>query len=96
MVSHDTDDPPRGSVLVVRTLAPGIGPLLTRLNGVVAETGSVLAHLAILARENSVPTVVGHAGAVDEFREGETITVDGRTGQVSRAGDEGDEGEDPS
>ena len=43
-----------------------------------------------------MPTVVGHAGAVDEFREGETITVDGRTGQVSRAGDEGDEGEDPS
>lgn len=81
-VTHDTDDPPAGSVLVVQNLSPGIGPLLTRLQGVVAETGSVLAHLAILARESGVATVVGHAGAVDEFPEGKVIAVDGDTGQV--------------
>ncbi len=81
-VTHDTDDPPAGSVLVVQNLSPGIGPLLTRLEGVVAETGSVLAHLAILARESGVATVVGHVGAVEEFPEGTTIDVDGDTGQV--------------
>lgn len=81
-VTHDADDPPAGSVLVVRTLAPGIGPLLPRLSGVVAETGSVLAHLAILARERGVATVVGHAGALDDFAEGVVITVDGTSGRV--------------
>ena len=51
-VTYDADDPPPGSVLVTTTLTPGLGPLLSRLNGIVAETGSVLSHLAILARES--------------------------------------------
>ena len=42
---------PTGSVLVTTTLTPGLAPLLPRLEGIVAETGSVLSHLAILARE---------------------------------------------
>ncbi|HZA77762.1 MAG TPA: PEP/pyruvate-binding domain-containing protein, partial [Acidimicrobiales bacterium] len=57
-VTYDADDPPAGSVLVTTTLAPGLGPLLSRLQGIVAETGSVLSHLAILAREAGVATVV--------------------------------------
>ncbi len=91
-VTHDTDDPPQGAVLVVNTLSPGLGPLLTRLSGVVAETGSVLAHLAILARESGVACVVGHAGALEEFSEGTTVVVDGATGQVSVEDDEGGAG----
>jgi pyruvate,water dikinase len=51
----------------------------------VAETGSVLSHLAILAREFGVPTVVGVAGAVTRFPPGTPIVVDGTTGEV-RAG----------
>lgn len=82
-VSHDTDDPPRGSVLVVSTLTPGLGPLLPRLTGLVAETGSVLAHLAILAREAGVATVVAHAHATTELQEGQTVTVDGIAGTVT-------------
>lgn len=82
VVSHDVDDPPAGSVLVVTSLMPGIGPLLTRLHGVVAETGSVLAHLAILAREADVPTVVGYTSATEEFEEGQTVEVDGDSGEV--------------
>lgn len=87
-VTHDLDDPEPGSVLVVTSLSPGIGPLLTRLSGVVAETGSVLAHLAILAREAGVPTVVGYVGATQEFDEGDEVTVDGNTGEVIRTGPE--------
>lgn len=82
VVTHDLDDPPSGSVLVVASLNPGIGPLLTRLHGVVAETGSVLAHLAILAREAGVPTVVGYVSATQDFPEGTHVTVDGNTGEV--------------
>lgn len=99
-VTHDTDDPPKGSVLVVGTLTPGLGPLLSRLSGVVAETGSVLAHLAILAREHGVPTVVGHTGALDELPEGVEVVVDGDSGQIeiidddtTHAGNDGNEEE---
>ena len=82
-VTYDAANPPMGSVLVTTTLTPGLGPLLSRLNGIVAETGSVLSHLAILAREAHVATVVGYAGATDDLPEGTTVVVDGETGRVT-------------
>ncbi len=87
VVSHDTDDFDDGAVLVVSTLAPGLGPKLPRIGGIVAETGSVLSHLAILAREQSVPTVVGHAGALRELPEGAFVRIDGASGTVERLDD---------
>jgi pyruvate,water dikinase len=82
-VTHDGVDPPTGSVLVTTTLTPGLGPLLPRLKGIVAETGSVLSHLAILAREAGVATVVGYANAAQELPEGAVVTVDGESGRVT-------------
>lgn len=82
-VTYDADDPPTGSVLVTTTLSPGLGPLLPRLKGIVAETGSVLSHLAILAREAGVPTVVGYAGASHDLPEGAVVLVDGDAGRVT-------------
>lgn len=79
---HQGDDPPEGAVLVVRTLDPVLAPVLPRLAGLVAETGSVLAHLAILAREAGVPTVVGYAGAEEKFSPGTVVRVDGDAGTV--------------
>ena len=70
-------------MLVTTTLSPGLGPLLPRLKGIVAETGSVLSHLAILAREAGVATVVGYAGAMDDLAEGAVVQVDGETGRVT-------------
>jgi pyruvate,water dikinase len=81
-VTYDAENPAAGAVLVTTTLQPGLAPLLTRLSGIVAETGSVLSHLAILAREARVATVVGYAGAVDELPEGAIVRVDGDSGQV--------------
>jgi pyruvate,water dikinase len=74
--------PEHGDVLVVRSLDPGLAHLLPSLGGLVAETGNVLSHLAILAREFGVPTVVGMAGARDAFSEGAVVVVDGSTGEV--------------
>jgi pyruvate,water dikinase len=82
-VTYDSETPPTGSVLVTTTLTPGLGPILARLNGIVAETGSVLSHLAILAREAGVPTVVGYTRAGDELPEGAVVEVDGETGRVT-------------
>jgi phosphohistidine swiveling domain-containing protein len=82
-VTYDGDDPPTGSVLVTTTLSPGLGPLLPRLQGIVAETGSVLSHLAILAREAGVATVVGYAGAMQDLPEDAVVHVDGDGGRVT-------------
>jgi rifampicin phosphotransferase len=75
-----------GCVLVVRTLEPGLAATLPGLAGLVSETGSVLSHLAILARELGVPTVVGVPDAVMRFPTGSTVLVDGGTGEVAPAG----------
>ena len=83
IVTYDAENPPTNAVLVTTTLTPGLAPLLGRLQGIVAETGSVLSHLAILAREAGVATVVGYTGAMSEVPEGATVTVDGDTGQVT-------------
>lgn len=91
-VTHNTVDPPVGSVLVTTVLVPGLGPLLGRLAGIVAETGSVLSHLAILARERGVPIVVGYTGATEVFTDGTVVEVDGRTGDVTILEDPGGDG----
>ena len=76
------EDPATGDVLVVRTLDPALAPLLPSLAGLVAETGSPLSHLAILAREHGVPVVVGHRAIRDLVSPGDIVVVDGRTGSV--------------
>ena len=82
-VVHDANIAGAGDVLVVKTLDPDLASVLPGLAGLVAETGSVLSHLAILAREFGVPTVVGVAGAVERFVSGSDLLVDGSTGEVS-------------
>jgi pyruvate,water dikinase len=69
-------------VLVVRTLDPRLAPALPGLAGLVSETGGQLSHLAILAREQRVPVVVGVPGAVERFPPGTLILVDGDVGDV--------------
>ena len=82
-VVHDADGPiPPGAILVVGSLDPRLAPLIGRIGGLVAETGSVLSHLAILAREQHVATVVGVPDARRRFPPGTELAIDGSTGEV--------------
>jgi pyruvate,water dikinase len=81
-VRFDPADAEPGTVLVVATLDPRLASVIPVLSGLVAETGSALSHLAILAREHGVPTVVARPGATDEFAHDAMVEVDGSTGAV--------------
>ena len=74
--------PVEDAILVTRHLEPQLAPLLGDLVGLVSETGSALSHLAILAREVGVPTVVGVPDAVGRFPPGTTLEIDGATGEI--------------
>jgi pyruvate,water dikinase len=74
--------PPAGAILVTRHLEPQLAPVLGGLTGLVSETGSALSHLAILAREAGLATVVGVPDALDRFPPGTRLFIDGRTGEV--------------
>ncbi|WP_435130910.1 PEP/pyruvate-binding domain-containing protein [Actinacidiphila sp. bgisy144] len=87
---HGSEPRPPHPVLVVRTLDPALAPLLPGLAGLVAETGSVLSHLAVLAREYGVPTAVGVPRAVERYVPGTALTVDGVTGVTGAVGHSGE------
>lgn len=74
-----------GDVLVCRTTDPAWTPLFRVVAAVVTETGGVMAHAAIVAREVGIPAVVAASGAMEALVEGEAVVVDGTTGRVERA-----------
>ncbi|MCC2334947.1 PEP/pyruvate-binding domain-containing protein [Cellulomonas wangsupingiae] len=73
----------RGDVLVCPWTDPGWTPLLHLAAGVVTETGGVLAHAAIVARERGIPAVLGVPGATAVLHDGATVTVNGTAGTVT-------------
>jgi pyruvate,water dikinase len=83
-VAHDPARlPDHGGVLVVDVLDPRLAAVLGRLSGLVSETGSSLSHLAILAREQGVPTVVAVPDARRRYPPGTLLLVDGDTGELT-------------
>jgi pyruvate,water dikinase len=78
----DRGSPPEGAILVTRHLEPQLAPILGGLAGLVSETGSALSHLAILAREAGIPTVVGVPDALRRFPPGTRLMIDGHTGEI--------------
>ena len=76
------DDGAEGDVLVVRTLDPDLAPSLAGISAIVSETGSPLSHLAILAREMGIATVVGFEDATAKLLPGDCVLVDGTSGEV--------------
>jgi pyruvate, water dikinase len=84
---HDVDDfaqVRRGDVLVCRTTDPAWTPLFSVVAAVVTETGGLLSHAAIVAREMGIPAVVGAAGALAVVPRGRPVVVDGARGTVSQ------------
>lgn len=73
-----------GEILVAPSTDPGWTPLFLTAGGLVMEMGGANSHGAVVAREYGIPAVVGVPGATDLLRSGDTITVDGAAGTVTR------------
>jgi pyruvate,water dikinase len=72
-----------GEVLVCPTRTAAWTMVFRRAGAIVADTGSVLSHTAIVAREFAPPAVVA-ANATSNLVDGEEVTVDGTRGEVTR------------
>ncbi|GAA2822232.1 PEP/pyruvate-binding domain-containing protein [Nonomuraea rubra] len=72
-----------GDILVCPFTDPAWTPLLRIAAGVVTETGGVLSHAAIVAREQAIPAVLGVPDATGTLHDGILITIDGATGTVT-------------
>jgi rifampicin phosphotransferase len=80
-----------GDILVCPTTSPVWSVLFPRLGALVTDTGGMLAHCAIIAREFGIPAVVATGNATQLLRDGQTATVDGAAGTVSVHSNEGDQ-----
>ncbi len=74
----------RGKILVVHHIDPGWTLLFTQAAGIVAERGNALSHAAIIAREIGIPAVVAAPNATSRLVNGETITINGILGTITR------------
>jgi phosphohistidine swiveling domain-containing protein len=70
-----------GDVLVIPFSDVGWIPLFTKAGAVVAESGGMLSHSSIIAREYRIPAVVSVVGAC-RLADGAMISVNGYTGDV--------------
>ncbi len=72
-------------ILLTKTLHPGLASLLPHIAGIVSCEGSLLAHLAIMAREARVPVLIWpHA---DKEFSGETnVLLDANTIKITKLG----------
>ncbi|OGG55643.1 MAG: hypothetical protein A3F84_23825 [Candidatus Handelsmanbacteria bacterium RIFCSPLOWO2_12_FULL_64_10] len=72
----------RGDILVAETTAPPWTPLFATAAAIVTDTGGILSHCAVVAREYGIPAVVGVGRATAVIRDGQTLEVDGDAGLV--------------
>ncbi len=71
-----------GDVLVTKVAGPALAQVLPYVAGVVAELGGSTSHLASLARERGIPTVLGVLDATRQIPDGAQVGVDGVAGMV--------------
>ena len=70
-----------GDVLVVPFTDVGWTPLFARAGAVISESGGILSHSSIIAREYGIPAVVSVPGACD-MADGTVVAVDGYSGTI--------------
>ncbi|HVN14483.1 MAG TPA: PEP-utilizing enzyme, partial [Anaerolineales bacterium] len=71
----------QGDVLVIPYADVGWTPLFARAGAVVSESGGMLSHSSIVAREYNIPAVVSVAGAC-KLQDNTIVTVNGHNGEV--------------
>ena len=72
-----------GDVLVTESTSEAFNILLPLLGAIVTDSGGLLSHSAIVAREYGIPGVVGTREATQRIPDGALVRVDGNAGEVA-------------
>jgi pyruvate,water dikinase len=76
----------QGDVLVTESTTEAFNILLPLLGAIVTDSGGLLSHAAIVAREYGVPGVVGTREGTELIPDGARVRVDGDAGEVAVLG----------
>ncbi len=86
-VVHIIADPQRetiqpGEILVAKYTDPGWTPLFINAAGLITEIGGAMTHGSVVAREYSLPAVVGVRDATTILHNGQRVRIDGNRGVI--------------
>ena len=72
-----------GEILVTRFTDTGWSHAFGSIKGLITETGGVLCHASIVAREFGIPTIVCAVQATENLKTGMMVTMNGTTGDIT-------------
>jgi pyruvate, water dikinase len=71
-----------GDILVASMTSPDFVPAMKKAAGIITDKGGQTSHAAIVSRELGVPAIVGTSTGMSLLKLGQTLTIDGSTGNV--------------
>lgn len=72
-----------GQIIVVQNASPDLIAVFNVARGIITETGGLLSHLAIIARETGFPLVLQVRNATQTIKDGDSVNIDS-DGYVTR------------
>ncbi len=78
--AHELGTVRQGDILVAPNTDSGWTPVFGLVAGLVVQTGGILSHAAIVAREYSIPAITGVHDACGRIETGQILEIDGNTG----------------
>jgi pyruvate,water dikinase len=74
-----------GDVVICPATSPAWSVVFPSIGALVTDSGGILSHPAIIAREHGIPAVVGTGNATAVVHDGQRVSVDGSAGIVEMA-----------
>lgn len=71
-------------ILYTKILAPELTKYFPQIKGIVSETGGLLSHLAIVARESKIPIIANFNLSQKDIHLGTMVKIDGSTGTIQK------------
>lgn len=84
---EDFDKVAQGDIIVIPYSDVGWTPLFTRAGAVIAESGGILSHSSIIAREYQIPAIVSVSNCM-QLKDHQRVSVNGFTGEIVLLSDE--------
>ena len=78
---EEFDKVERGDVIVIPYSDVGWTPLFARAGAVIAESGGILSHSSIIAREYQIPAIVSVSNCM-QLKDHQRVSVNGFTGEI--------------
>lgn len=70
------------SIMVIPDHFPEMEKLVTRVGGIIADTGGLTSDIAIICREAGIPCIMGSVTATKMLQDNETLLIDGNVGAI--------------